>query len=99
MLVRIMLLIIVYLLITIVTGVLLFLIIKYMKEKPFGAQFVADHLSADLALSVFSATAITSFMIIAREIRGPMDEFSVNIFLTLQQVTINQILFNCTHCK
>jgi len=81
----IMLLIVIYLTITILTGILLYLISKYMREKPFGSQFVTDHLSTDLAITVFVATALTSSMVIAREILGPLDEISVKILLMLQQ--------------
>lgn len=81
----IMLIIGIYLTITLLTGILLYLITKYMREKPFGSQFVTDHLSTDLAITIFVAIALTSSMIIAREILGPLDEISVKILLMLQQ--------------
>lgn len=87
-------LILLYLLITATTGVLLYLITKYLRQKPFGAQFVADHLSIDLAISVFAVVLFTSVTVVAREILGPFDEFMVNVLLVLQQVTAAELSTN-----
>lgn len=65
------LLIMLYLFITISTGVLFFIIIKYLKEKPFGKQFVTDHLNVSLSASIFADIAFLSMAVILREIIGP----------------------------
>ncbi len=87
-------LIVLYLSITISTGVLLHLITKYLRQKPFRAKFVADHLSIDLAISVFAVVLFTSVTVVAREILGPFDEFMVNVLLVLQQVTAAELSTN-----
>jgi hypothetical protein len=85
---------IVYLLITTLTGYLLYLIVKYLKKKPFGAQFVTDHLSVDLAFTVFTSVAFTSTTVVAREILGPFDEATVKILLVMQQMTATVLSLN-----
>jgi len=87
-------LIVLYSSITIATGVLLYLITKYLRQKPFGAQFVADHLSIDLAISVFAVVLFTSVIVVAREILGPFSESMVNVLLVLQQATTAELSTN-----
>ena len=89
-----MILISVYILITLLTGTLLYLIVKYLKKKPFGAQFVSDHLCVDLALAVFSGVLYTSLTVIARELHGPFDDVTVEVILALQQLTAANLLTN-----
>ena len=75
----------VYLGIVILTASLLFLIGKYLQDKPFGQQFVTDKLSADLAMFVFLTIFFLSFVIIARELIGPFSEHTTQIVLAIQQ--------------
>ena len=79
------LLISVYLCIVIFTGSLLFLITKYLQDKPFGQQFVTDKLSADLAMFVFLGIFFLSFTVIIRELIGPFSEDTTQIVLAIQQ--------------
>ena len=79
------LLISVYLFIVISTGSLLFLITKYLQDKPFGQQFVTDKLSADLAMFVFMTIFFLSFTVIIRELTGPFSEDTTQIVLAIQQ--------------
>jgi hypothetical protein len=87
-------LILLYLSITTTTGVLLYLITKYLRRKPFGVQFVADHISIDLAISVFVVVLFTSVTVVAREILGPFSESIANVLLVLQQVTAAELSIN-----
>jgi len=87
-------LIIIYLFIIIMSGLLLGLFIKYLKEKPFGAQFVTDHLSRDLAVTIFCTVCVASLIIIAREVHGPFNEATVDMALILQQFTNSAIVTN-----
>jgi hypothetical protein len=87
-----MILIVIYLFIIIICGLLLCLITKYLKEKPFGTQFVTDHLCGDLAVNVFCAVTLTSTIIIAREVYGPFDENAIKVILALQQLTTAAIV-------
>ena len=79
------LLLLVYLGIVIFTASLLFLISKYLQDKPFGQQFVTDKLSADLAMFVFLTIFFLSFVIIARELIGSFSEHTTQIVLAIQQ--------------
>ena len=79
------LLISIYLSIVLLTGSLLFLITKFLKDKPFGQQFVTDKLSADLAIFVFMTNFFLSFAIIIRELIGPFCEDTTQIVLAIQQ--------------
>ena len=74
-----------YLGITTVTGLLLLTIVKYLKDKPFGKQFVTDHLSITLSWSIFGSVAFLSAAIIIREIVGPFDHWISQVVLFLQQ--------------
>jgi hypothetical protein len=87
-------LIVLYSSITIATGVLLYLITKYLRQKPFGAQFVADRLSIDLAISAFAVVLFTSVIVVVREILGPFSESMVNVLLVLQQATTAELSTN-----
>ena len=89
-----MLLILTYLLIIVLSGLPLRIIVKYLQEKPFGSQFVTDHLSTDLALSVFCAVTLTSVLILVREVIGPFDETSIKAVLVMQQLTTSAIVAN-----
>ena len=89
-----MILILIYVTIALLTGTLLYLIIKYLKKKPFGAQFVSDHLCVDLALTVFSGVLYTSLVVIAREFHGPFDDVTVKVILFLQQITAANLSAN-----
>jgi hypothetical protein len=84
-------LILLYASITVLTGVLLFLITKYLRKKPFGTQFVTDRLSVDLAVCVFSVVLITSSAIVAREILGPFGEMTTKVFLWVQQMSTSSL--------
>ena len=70
--VAIMLLILLYVIINVLTGVLLYLIIKFLKSKPFGHQYVTDHLSIDFVIVLFASVSIYSASIIIRELTGPL---------------------------
>lgn len=74
----------VYSTIIIVTAILLFTICKYLKEKPYGAQFVTDYLIVDAAITIFCAVSSIGFTVIGREV-GPLNDFGVGIFLSVQQ--------------
>jgi hypothetical protein len=63
-----------YISITVSTGILFLMIIRYLKEKPFGRQFVSDHLSIGLLSSVYASIVFMASAIIAREMAG---QFSV----------------------
>ena len=76
----------VYLLIILSTGTLLFLMIKYWQEKPFGRQFVTDHLSVDLAITVFTCVAFLATANIFRELWGPFNETLTRFILMAQQM-------------
>jgi hypothetical protein len=84
-------LILLYTTITVLTGVLLFLITKYLRKKPFGTQFVTDRLRVDLAVCVFSVVSFNSSAIVAREILGPFGEVTTNAFLVVQQVSTSSL--------
>ena len=75
----------VYSTIIIVTAILLFTICKYLKEKPYGAQFVTDYLIVDAAITIFCAVSSIGFTVIGREVYGPLNDFGVGIFLSVQQ--------------
>ena len=80
--------------ITLITATLLFLIIKYLREKPFGRQMVTDHLSANLATAIFSGVAFLSAIIIVRELFGPFEEWVPIVVLVTQQL-INLFVLMC----
>jgi len=86
--------ILVYSAILVLTGTILYLIIKYLKEKPFGAQFVTDQLSIDVILSVFSTVFVTSVAVIFRELVGPFSVYGAEISLIFQQFSGSTITFN-----
>ena len=89
-----MLLIFTYLLIIVLSGLPLWIIVKYLKEKPFGSQFVTDHLSSDLALSVFCAVTLASVLVLAREVIGPFDESTIKAVMVMQQLTTSAVITN-----
>ena len=78
--------VLVFISITLLTAILLFLIIKYLREKPFGSQLVTDYLSVNLAISIFSGVAFLSTVIIAREVFGPFAEWVPIAVLVTQQI-------------
>ena len=67
------LLILLYAAINVITGVLLYLLIKFLKSKPFGSQYVTDHLSIDFVIVLFASVSIYSLAIIIRELTGPLE--------------------------
>jgi len=81
------LLIIMYISITATTATFFLLIIKYLKEKPFGQLFVSDHLSIGLLISVFMAIFFPSSAIILRELAGPY-----SVFISWSVIAIQQFL-------
>ena len=86
------LLVLMYFSITTCTGLLLFLIIKYLQEKPFGKQFVTDHLSINLSWAIFASVAYLSGAIIIRETCGPFDDRISKLVLFWQQFFNLQVL-------
>jgi hypothetical protein len=78
-------LILLYVTITLVTGILLFLIIKYLQDKPFGRQFVTDHLSVYLSIAIFATNSFLSTAIILREIIGPFQGWIPKAIMIGQQ--------------
>ena len=86
------LLVLMYFSITTCTGLLLFLIIKYLQEKPFGKQFVTDHLSINLSWAIFASVAFLSAAIIVRETFGPFDDQISKLVLFWQQFFNLQVL-------
>ena len=86
--------ILVFISITLLTATLLFLIIKYLREKPFGRQMVTDHLSVNLATAIFSGVAFLSAIIIVRELIGPFEEWVPIVVLVTQQI-INLLVLMC----
>ena len=59
-------------------------IIKYLRDKPFGKQFVTDDLSINLAMAVFSTNFFLSLAIVTREIFGPFHDWIVKPILFCQ---------------
>jgi hypothetical protein len=47
------------------------MILKYLKEKPYGQQFLTDHLIIGLLACLFTSIAFLSSAIILRELFGP----------------------------
>ena len=86
--------ILVFISITLLTATLLFFIIKYLREKPFGRQLVTHHLSVNLATAIFSGVAFLSAIIIVRELIGPFEEWVPIVVLVTQQI-INLCVLMC----
>lgn len=78
-------LILLYFSIMLSTGILFFLIIKYLQDKPFGQQFVTDRLSVQSSIVIVILISNLSIAIIVREIFGPFPEWITKSISTVQQ--------------
>lgn len=91
-----MLLTLIYFAITLTSGTMLYIIYKYLKGKPFGTQFVTDHLSADLIINIFVSIVYVSASVGVREAAGPFNEAVSKVWSFVQQMqnlsVSNQIL-------
>ena len=86
--------IIIYIATLVLTGILLYLLLKYLKEKPFGGQLVTDHLSIDLIISLFTLVLVTCVSVIGRELFGPFNSIGAETCLILQQLASSSLAFN-----
>ena len=68
-----------YFAIYVATASLLYLIVSYLKGKPFGHQFVTYRLSIDFALVIFVGSSIYSWSIFWRELMGPLNKEALNV--------------------
>ncbi len=86
-------LVLLYLSITLASGILIFLIIKYFQDKPFGRQVVTDHLIVNLLSAVFCGVLYLSSVIICKEVFGPLtNSSSTKAVLFVQQFIHNGVL-------
>jgi len=91
------LLVLMYLFISGLTAFLFLVIIRYLKEKPFGKLFVSDRLSIGLLASVFVSIAFLSSAIILRELAGPYSvaiSWSVIVLQQFLQLVVVVSLFS-----
>ena len=86
--------IIIYIATLVLTGILLYLLLKYLKEKPFGGQLVTGHLSIDLIISLFTLVLVTCVSVIGRELFGPFNSIGAETCLILQQLASSSLAFN-----
>ncbi len=78
-------LIIMYFSITALTACVFLLILKYLKEKPFGQQYLSDQLIITLMVSIFAIIAFLSVALTLREIIGPYSVLVTWFVIAVQQ--------------
>jgi hypothetical protein len=86
-------LILLYFSITLASGILIFLIIKYFQDKPCGTQVITDRLIIHLLTAVFTGIAYLSSVITFKEVFGPLtNSVSTKAVLFVQQFIHSGVL-------